>query len=157
MKIVRLDTGADWDQTTVTEEVADDLDLAIAELEQLKTARDKAIKRYKDVEARILELLDERQEKTHYSPFDGGWQVTKVVGERVTIDEERLESRLGERMWDHVTKRVFDRAKLEHCVSLGLVSGDDVAECASIQQNSPYLRLTRHREQESEEHHPGAD
>lgn len=157
MKIVRLDTGADWDQTTVSEEEADELDIAIAELEQLKAAATKAQLAYKQLETKVLDMLDEREEKTHVSPFDGGWQATKVVGERITIDEPKLHELIGEQLWDHVTSRKFDKAKLEHCVALGLINGADVAECATVQQNSPYLRLTRHREQEPEEHHAGAD
>lgn len=157
MKIVRLDTGKDWDQTTVTEEEADELDVAIAELEQLKAVRDKAVKNYKDKEAAVIALLDAREEKSHISPFDGGWQATKVVGERITINEDALHSLVGDRLWDHVTTRKFDKAKLEHCVALGLINGSDVAECATVEQNSPYLRLTRHREQEPEELDPSAD
>lgn len=148
MKIIRLDTGTDWDQTTVSEEEADELDIAIAELEQARTARDAAALHYKQIETRVMALMDEREEKTHISPFDGGWQATKVVGERITMDEPALHERIGDRLWDHVTSRVFDKRKLEHAVSLGLINGEDVAECATVQQNSPYLRLTRHRDYE---------
>jgi hypothetical protein len=157
VKVVRLDTGKNWDQTTVAEEEIDDLDIAIAEAEQLKKARDTAARKYKQAEAKVIELLNEREEKTHISPLDGGWQATVVVGERVTINEDELHTRIGDQLWDHVTVRKFDKARLENCVSLGIIRGEDVAECATVETNSPYLRLTRHREQEPEEHDSGAD
>jgi hypothetical protein len=157
MKIVRLDTGVDWSETTVAEEEADELDIAIAELEQLKKDRDALVARYKLKETKIIEMLDERAEKTHVSPFDGGWQVTKVVGERIKIHEDKLYERLGDLLWDHVTVRKFDKGRLENAVSLGIIRSEDVVECSTIEQNAPYLRLTRHREQEPEEPTEGSD
>lgn len=151
MKIVRLDTGKSWEETTVSEEEADELDIAIAEFEQAKRASAQALVKAKQIEERVLQLLDERDEKTHVSPFDGGWQVTKVVAERITIDEIRLHNMLGDHLWEHVTVRKFDKDRLEHAVSLGLIRSRDVVECSAVVQNTPYVRLTRHREQEPEE------
>lgn len=150
MKIVRLDTGVSWEDTTVAEEDADDLDVAIAELEQLKKTATKAQQQYKDLETKVITMLDEREEKTHISPFNGGWQATKVVGERVKIHEDKLFERLDEKVIDHITTRRFDKAKLESAVSLGIVDPNIVAECATVEQNAPYLRLTRHRDEEPE-------
>lgn len=70
--------------------------------------------------------------------------VTAVTPEdRAVINEDRLKKKLGSAMWNKVTKRVLDRAKLEQQVAAEVIDPVVIAECSEMKPSTPYAKVTR--------------
>lgn len=153
MKVIRatqVTHGADWDQTTVTEVDLDPVDVAISELMAIKDKRDRAQIAFDAQQERVIALMEERAEKSHISALDGGWQATVVAGETVVYDDEKLEAMLRPADYERIVTRKIDRKLLEQEVLAGHISGQLVADCATIKPRKAFIKLSEHREIEDE-------
>lgn len=151
MKVLRLDKATS-DSYTVAEDEMDELDVAIAHLADVRVKRDRAEKVFQNAQDAVLALLDERQEKSHWSPLNNGLTATMVQREMVKIDEEALYNKIAnEEIWHKVTVMKVDQRKLEQAIAMQIVPLDVVNECSTVKPSKPYVRLSEHREQESEE------
>lgn len=116
----------------------DEDEILILQLRRAKADKAAAEVLILELEQELIRRADARGEKTIVR---GGLQATVVRRETTKIDETKLHDRLGPK-WDYVTKTVFDKAKLESAVSLGIVSIDDVAECSQLVPAKPYVRVS---------------
>lgn len=116
----------------------DEEEILILQLRRAKAEKAKAELLILELEQELIRRAEARGEKTIVR---GGLQATVVRRETTKINEIALERRLGPK-WDHVTKTVFDKAKLESAISLGIVSIDDVAECSQLVPAKPYVRIS---------------
>lgn len=119
MKAIRVVTGRDWDETSTVEEELDPLDVEISEMERLKAKAEAYRLQFEQQQARVVEMMEERAEKSHISALDGGRQATVVAGDTVTYDDEKLRKTINPAVWAHIITEKVDRAKLEKMVLSG--------------------------------------
>jgi hypothetical protein len=153
MKVIKADRvvhGESWDQTHIIEEELDPVDVAISELRAIKDKLDRAQLAYDQQQARVIDMLEAREEKSHLSTLDNGWQATVVYGETVTYDDAAILEALDTDEIAAVTDVKLNRKKLEAEVLAGHVDAHLVANHATVKPRKPFIRLTEHREQESE-------
>lgn len=119
------------------------LNTRIARLAELKQERDEIDAAIKEVQAEILQGLDDIQEKSLTVEVDGrNVRATKVEAVRTTIDEKSLKHSLGEKLWLKVSTRVLDKKKLEAFIATGEVDAMVVAECSTENPTAPYIKLS---------------
>jgi len=123
----------------LAEQQRTELGKAIASAANARWLKDVATADFVTAEAEVQRLLRALGEKRSHN---GEHQVTLVEAERVKIDVNKLQDRLGERLWDQVTSSTFDKAKLENAVELGIIPAEIVAECATIEKNKPFVRFS---------------
>lgn len=115
----------------------------VALLDSLKREKADIDTQIKEVEAWIIDNLDQSGQKTiEVDLEDRRIKATKVQGTRTAIDENSLKRSLGEKLWLKVSTRVLDKKKLEAFVSTGEVDPLVVAECSTESATSPYIKLT---------------
>lgn len=150
MKAIRVVTGQDWDQTSAVEEEVDELDVEISEMERLKAKAEHYRVMYEQQQARVIDMMETRAEKTHISALDGGRQATVVAGDTVSYDEAKLRQTIAPAVWANIITEKVDRSKLEAMVLAGVINAHVVAECATIKPRKAFIKLSEHREQEPE-------
>lgn len=150
IKASQVTHGADWDQTTITEIEIDPVDVEISECEKLRAKAEHYRLMFEQQQARVIDMLEARDEKTHISALDGGRQVTVVAGETVSYDFEGMAKVLSPAQAELVTVRKVDRHKLERAVLDGIVPPEVVADFAEVKPRKPFLRISEHRESEPE-------
>lgn len=69
-------------------------------------------------------------------------KATLVKGTSIVIDEGRLMTELGTRLWTKVTSRTLDRKKLDTAIADGTVDPSIVAHASSEKPRKPYVRLS---------------
>lgn len=119
------------------------LNTRIARLAALKQERDEIDVAIKEVQAEIVQGLDDIQEKSLTVEVDGrNVRATKVEAVRTTIDEKSLKHSLGEKLWLKVSTRILDKKKLEAFIATGEVDAMVVAECSNESTTAPYIKLS---------------
>jgi len=67
---------------------------------------------------------------------------TVVRGSSVKLDPDKLKTRIGSKLWNRVTTRTLDSAKLEAAVASGLITEQDVAVCSEEVERAPFIKGT---------------
>lgn len=113
----------------------------IIRLAELKKAAAESAKAYKDFEAEIAAKMTT---KTASVTTDDGTTISVVLvqSERLVIDEARLKTEVGSKIWEKVSTRSLDRKKLDAAIALGDISTTTLGKVSEIHQNNPYLRIT---------------
>lgn len=152
LKIIgtQVSHGQDWDQTTITEIEIDPVDVEISELEKLKAKAEHYRQMFEQQQERVIDMLEQREEKTHLSALDNGRQATVVYGETVVYDDAAILAQVSPRVAEAITERRVNRAKLEQAVLRGLVRPEIIADNATIKPRKPFIRISEHRESEPE-------
>lgn len=98
----------------------------------------------KSVQASILEGLGSLSlDSFSYEDGEGiKVKATRVQATSLVIDESQLKKSLGATMWNKITRRVLDSAKLEDAIAEGKVDPVDVAQASSENKNAPYVKVT---------------
>lgn len=151
VKATQVAHGADWDQTTIIELEIDELDVQISELERIRAKRDHYQLMFDAQQERVIDLMEQRAEKSHISALDGGRQATVVYGENVVYDEDAIVEALPPALLEKVTTTRIDRKKLETMVLAGVVDAQLVADNATIKPRKPFVKISEHRESEPAE------
>lgn len=125
------------------DEVSDE-DALIQKIRKYKVQKERL--KLQDIELRelqneIIEMMGDYEEET----LKTEGVVARVIRPvRTTWNAEALEdvvSGLPGISWEQITTRVLDKDKLEAKVKEGLVTIDDIQDCAEIKPTSPYLKL----------------
>lgn len=150
MKVIRLERSGESQYNAVEDEI-DELDIAIQELRDARRKLDRAQLHFDQLQEAVVEMMDSRAEKSHFSPLENGWQATVVHGETVVYDEPAILEAVQEPLRHLITDEKINRKKLEAEVLRGTIDAHLVAEHATVKPRKPFVRLTEHREQEPEE------
>ena len=131
-----------------------DAQQALKELAQLRSNKRDIENQEKLLQEELLEFYGPRKSLSVVDHAARTRTVgTKVVSERVTIDEEKLKKKLGARKYNKYTKRVLDKDKLYAAVQVEDVDPTEIAECSSVKE-SKYIRINHSKithEEEMEE------
>ncbi len=115
----------------------------VALLDQLKQEKTDIAEKIKEVEAWLIDQLDEAGQKTlTVDVADRHVKVTKVQGTRTVIDENTLKRSLGEKLWMKVSTRVLDKKKLEAFIASGEIDPLVVADSSTETENAAYIKIT---------------
>jgi hypothetical protein len=125
----------------VVREGRTELEVEVLRLEELRRGRDEAEQAYREQCRLVMRLM--RSKTATVSDDDGTVRVTKVHARRSVLDEEKLRRSLGARVWDRLTTRVLDHAKLDLAIADGTVDPVVVATCVNTTKRLPYIRVTR--------------
>lgn len=142
--------GESWDQTHIVEVEIDELDVQLSELEKLKAKAEHFKLLFEQQQERVIDLMEQRAEKTHVSALDNGRQATVVYGEQVLYDDEAILGALNPTQIEAVTRLKIERKKLEAAVLAGTVPAQLVADHAKVLPRKPFIRISEHRESEPE-------
>lgn len=108
--------------------------------EELK-AEEKLIKaEVSELQGELIEYMDTEGEKTFTV---GTRDFTRVQGESVVIDEEKLKKLIGATTYNKLLVKVLDKAKLDQAVKDKLVTTTQIAQVSTIKQNKPYISLSK--------------
>ena len=105
----------------------------------LKDEKEAAEGRFRDAQAMLVALLEERQQK---SATVHGRKFTMVASERTVIDEDGLKKGMGAKAWNKFTIRKLDRSKLERAISDGSVDPVLVARHSVVKRDTPHIRIS---------------
>lgn len=115
----------------------------LIDLVQIKVEEAQLAQRKEQVEKDLVEALEAAGDKTVSVNIDGHIaKGTLVKGTRVVIDAERLKKALPARIWGKVTKQVVDNTLLEAAVAIGDVDANVVADCSTVNDVRPFVRVT---------------
>lgn len=68
-------------------------------------------------------------------------KVKKIEPTSTVTDQQKLEARLGARMWNRITTRVLDKNKLDAYVKSGEIDMKVVAACQSTTDGTAYVKV----------------
>jgi hypothetical protein len=125
--------------------MAKELESALTRLGNAKLVKDAAEIEYADAQDDLIKLMGSAKTATGKFVFDGiihEIKATIVAGSRIVCDESALKKRLGVRMWDRVTMKKLDKAKLEEAIAQGEVDATIVAACSEEVPNKVYVKPT---------------
>jgi epoxyqueuosine reductase QueG len=150
-KVINLHQHEDPPHEVYEVDEFDDVEVAIALLDDLRGNRDRAEVAFRTQEARVVEMLEARHEKRATTPLNGGKQATLVIATRVVYDEARILDELDDVNLNRVTKYVLDRQKLADAVSKGQIMAEWLAERCEVKENKPFVKISDLDEQEPTE------
>jgi hypothetical protein len=122
-----------------------DLESALVRFGNAKMNRDEADEEFQQAQDDLIKLMG--KQKSTSGKFVWGGDIheitaTVVAGERIITDEVALKKRLGQRVWDRVTVKKLDKAKLEDAIAQGEVDATVVAACCEAVPNKVYVKPT---------------
>ena len=71
--------------------------------------------------------------------------------ETTKIDEEGLRKALGVKLWNKITVKKVDKAKLTTTIADGEISPELASGFLTVQKNKPYIRYTEGQKKESDD------
>lgn len=122
-----------------------ELSEALARFGQARMQRDAAEAEYADAQEDLVKLMGKQVSATGKFVYEGDIheiKATVVAGTRIITDEPALKKKLGARVWDRVTTKKLDKAKLEDAIATGEVDATVVAACSEEIPNKVYIRPT---------------
>lgn len=112
-----------------------DLKLLRAEKKELEAEID-------EVQQEGIALLDKLDQKSITFELEGRTITgTKVEGSTLEFDVAKLKKRLGTSLWNRVSTRTLDKAKLESLLAAGDIDPKIVAACSDEKPKKPYIRV----------------
>jgi len=95
----------------------------------------------KELQPDVIDAIERLGQKSASVEHDGYvYKGTVVRATGVTLDPDKLKSLIGAKLWNRVTTRTLDSAKLEAAVASGLITEQDVARCSTETERAPYIR-----------------
>lgn len=110
----------------------------------IKSAEDERVGKNLDgVECQLVALMDEHHIEQTSVDLDGILVTGSLVkSTTLNIDEARLKKALGSKIWEAITTKTLDKAKLEDAIARNLISPTMVAECSVETPRRPYIKIT---------------
>jgi len=68
-------------------------------------------------------------------------KLKKIEPTSTVTDQQKLEARLGARMWNRITTRVLDKNKLDAYVKSGEIDVKDVVACQTTTDGTAYVKV----------------
>lgn len=87
---------------------------------------------------KMLEMMDELDVD---EAENARVKVKKIEPTSTTTDQQKLEKRLGARMWNRITTRVLDKNKLDAYVKSGEIDVKDVVACQTTTDGTAYVKV----------------
>lgn len=112
---------------------------SIAMLMRLKEQAEIAQDRYERAQADFIAHLEAEGRK---SSQDGVHKATMVTRSIPKYDEKGLAKALGATLWNKITKKTLDKAKLEKAVDEGEIDINVVAQHTTVGEAKPHLRFS---------------
>src|SRR5215471_2163300 len=122
----------------------DDLLVRLRDLKKtIKEAEEQRVGKNLDgIECQLAALMAEWGINTASYEVDGVKITgTLVQGSSLHFDEARLKRALGAKLWDSITTRTLDKAKLEDAIAKGYVDATVVAQCSVETPRRPYITI----------------
>jgi hypothetical protein len=104
-----------------------------------RTDRDNAEAERKAAGERMIEVLNHAGLDS-YKGTRG--KVTISTKTSVTIDDDKLRKRLGVQLWNKITTRVLDKAKLDAYIKTKEIPLATVAACSTSKESDPFVTVT---------------
>jgi hypothetical protein len=125
---------------------------ALTRFIQAKKAADQAIRELKAAEEELVEQLREQHKKSvTLTEGDKVQRATFVQTESTKIDEEGLRKAVGVKIWNAITDRKVNKAKLLEQVGTGTLTEQQVAPFITVVPNKAYLRYSEGQRKDAEE------
>lgn len=107
----------------------------------MKRNLDEAQARYEEVQANLIKELEARGRKTLVDEVTRT-KVTVVTRDIPKYDEKGLAKALGASLWNKITKKTLDKAKLEKAVDEGEIDINVIAQHTTVTPAKPHLRFS---------------
>jgi len=118
---------------------------------EAKKAADQAIRELKLAEEELAESLRTAGQKTiSLTEGDKVQRATYVQTETTKIDEDGLRKAVGVKLWNRVTDRKVNKAKLITLIGEGEISQEPASSFISVQQSKPYIRFSEGQRKEED-------
>lgn len=115
----------------------------VAEWRIAKEAKEIAEERFDKVQNELTQFMLVNEIKSDLASVSGrDYKVTVVAAESTRVDAEGLRKAMGAVAFRRVCKQRVDNKLLEKAIADGVVSAEVVSEHVTIQQNTPYARVT---------------
>lgn len=88
------------------------------------------------------ELVSQRKKSTSVRVGDRVHKMTFVQTESTVINEEGLRKEVGVKVWNKITDRKVNRAKVTKAVEDGEISPEVLGTFVQVKKASPYIRHT---------------
>ena len=112
---------------------------SIQMLARLKAVAEVAQARYEEAQAKFIEHMEVEGRKTLK---DHQTKVTLVTRSIPKYDEKGLAKAVGATLWNKITKKTLDKAKLEKLVDEGEIDINVVAQHTTVTEAKPHLRFS---------------
>ena len=123
---------------------------------EAKKAADHAKRDLELAEEELTEALQAAGQKTiTLTEGDKVQRATYVQTESTKIDEEGLRKAVGVKIWNKVTDRKVNKAKLVTVIGEGEVSQELASSFITVQKNKPYIRYSEGQKREDDEDSDG--
>lgn len=120
------------------------LDDDVIEFDALKAQASELADRIKELQGKVIDNMETLGIDSHVvENGDAKVQVTRVQNTSTTLDETRFRKLIGTSVWNKVSSRKLDKAKLDDAIKNGVVAPIDVADASNEKTGSPFIRLTR--------------
>lgn len=121
-----------------------DTGILLVELARIKAQEATLAARKTAIEADLVRELSLQKKATVSVVLVNGETLkgTLVSPQRVSYDADRLRGALSKVQWVKVTTAALDKVKLEAAVVAQVVDAQVVADCATITDTKPYVRVS---------------
>lgn len=111
----------------------------IQDLKRLKQIAEDAKEAFEEAQALFVKEMEALNRKTL---TNDDTKVTVVSGSTTKYDERGLAKALGAPLWNKITKKSLDKAKLEDLVNDGTIDINVVAQHATVTPSKPFVRFS---------------
>lgn len=119
---------------------------------EAKKAADQAVRELKLAEEELAEALRTAGQKSiSLTEGDKVQRATYVQTETTKIDEDGLRKAVGVKVWNRITNRKVDKAKLMTVIGEGEISQELAASFITLQKSKPYIRFSEGQRKEEDE------
>lgn len=111
---------------------------ALTQVAILKTLLKESEVEMRDVQT---ELVKHMQDGDIEKVRNADWIGSLVEPTRISYNEVRLKKELTDKQWDLITRKVVDKALVEHAVALGVLDIKTLAKCSVETAVTPYILI----------------
>lgn len=121
----------------------------VAEWQIAKEAKEIAEERFDKIQNELSQYMLVNEIKSDLVSVSGkDYKVTVVAAESARVDSEGLKKAMGAVAFRKVCKQRVDNKLLEKAIADGVVSAEVASKFVTIQQNTPYARVTPLKDEE---------